>query len=750
METLRLPDLLRNFLILWNEETYILLRIRFIMVLLLLLYMMMFVLVTFSRRRFRNIIGRLKLLDAVCDSILAYILGAMQAAPFKNKLFPVWALVLVNFRASVNSLSGYGTYTELRIILKLLAVAYMNITQGSKTWRIPFWVFWSFLVLRSINRIYARRMISKSLWLGRSSELLQDYMGSSNLAPDGCDPTTMEGYRYLVYGESKQSNGGTTGPSLGIDDGSSSLVTLDMIWRCPQLRWIRAGGMLKEQCLAFALSRLLRCRLEGAPLHVASVNMTRKLICSRIIPSDDGAERTLFRILKLDLMFLNDYLHTSYPSIFSEGLRSLAFTFLQSVVRYGMALWLAVDIRHVYRPVSVRVPFNVDVIITWVAMFYVLFMDVWDIVRYSLSNWAKVLYLCKYVSSSQTVLLMRPLVSRAMASIVSSRIESGDDAVMMTMGQYVLLQSFNGTTRPKFVNAPLSAEFQVLQALSSLRDMDQEANSLPRYFTPLRSQYWLACLQLPTCSDVILVLHIATSICEMRLAQDRGMDLLWNPGFLSTAILLPLTRLFCSSQNFLVDDERFLDGDLRTNYVVANSLSRYCTYLLVSKPDLLPDAVLVTKKVFRETHWHAREMLKQCDSLQSIYSKLISPLREDVEPAGGQGSISLTGNTVEQGVQLGKRMVHSEHEEHRWRLLAEVWVNLLVHIAPSTNAEAHAKHLESGDEFLTVIWALLCHCGIEKSELWHPEKAASSTSNRVDSTGVHQQTVSPGAPASST
>ncbi|CAN6373057.1 unnamed protein product [Urochloa humidicola] len=253
---------------------------------------------------------------------------------------------------------------------------------------------------------------------------------------------------------------------------------------------------------------------------------------------------------------------------------------------------------------------------------------------------------------------------------------------------------------------PRSAKIQVVGVLSSLCDMKLDVYSLPRYFTRLRSRYWLACLELPVCSHVILVLHIATSICEMKLAQDRAMDLR-KPGFLRCTFLF-LNRLCPSSQHFLVD-QRSLDGDLRTNYEVANSLSRYCAYLLVSKPDLLPDTVLVAKKVFRETLWHAREMLKDCDSLQSIYSKLI-PVP----------CIARSGRTKQ----------------------------------PGSNAEAHAKYLESGGEFITLIWALFCHCGIDKSELWQENATSRNSSpgsspknNSVAPTTQDQQTVSSTSPA---
>ena len=45
-------------------------------------------------------------------------------------------------------------------------------------------------------------MVSKSLWHGQSSKLLQEYM--DDFTPDRCNPETMEGYTYLVYGESKK------------------------------------------------------------------------------------------------------------------------------------------------------------------------------------------------------------------------------------------------------------------------------------------------------------------------------------------------------------------------------------------------------------------------------------------------------------------------------------------------------------------------------------------------------------------
>uniref|UniRef100_A0ACD5V816 Uncharacterized protein n=1 Tax=Avena sativa TaxID=4498 RepID=A0ACD5V816_AVESA len=172
----------------------------------------------------------------------------------------------------------------------------------------------------------------------------------------------------------------------------------------------------------------------------------------------------------------------------------------------------------------------------------------------------------------------------------------------------------------------------------------------------------------------------------------------------------------CAPQPYLVS-ENILDGDLKTRYIVANSLSRYCAYLLVSKPDLVPDSYLVPKMIFQETVKDARRILKDCDSLEKIYKTLMD---EVVMTAQDTSNSEENMNIVQQGVKLAKELM-CENEESRWEILAGVWTDLLIHIAPSWNAAAHKECLESGGEFITHIWALLLHCGIDKSMLWPVE-----------------------------
>lgn len=160
---------------------------------------------------------------------------------------------------------------------------------------------------------------------------------------------------------------------------------------------------------------------------------------------------------------------------------------------------------------------------------------------------------------------------------------------------------------------------------------------------------------------------------------------------------------------------------------VANCLSSYCLHLLILKPNLLPENVFASKKLLLDTIQLAHDILRGCNSPQSKYDELIALSQEAAVPAGGAQDFKLTGNILWgniliQGAMMGKELIDNEDDEGRWEILAEVWADIFVQIAPSSKAEAHGKALEFKIELVTLVWALLCHCGIEKSELWPEER----------------------------
>lgn len=101
----------------------------------------------------------------------------------------------------------------------------------------------------------------------------------------------------------------------------------------------------------------------------------------------------------------------------------------------------------------------------------------------------------------------------------------------------------------------------------------------------------------------------------------------------------------CSSLKHYLLDEKALDGKIKANYEVANSLSRYCACIpacVQAWPDLLPDTILVLRVLLQKAVGHARDRLKSFDdSWQRIYRKLKKvPLEEP------QCNVAIIGSLV--------------------------------------------------------------------------------------------------------
>ncbi|CAN6373085.1 unnamed protein product [Urochloa humidicola] len=381
-----------SLFIMLNKKTYILLRIEFLVVIVTVLFLIMSIMDIFRRRFHSTLIKSIfHLLDAASDSIVLYILGAMKTAPIKNQLFPVWAIVIVNFRNSIDFISGYGVpdrrgrrYTELRNVVKLSGVGFLYQSSHSM-FLLPLWSLWTMQIMRSTYIYSTHNLAAQSIWHGQSSSLISEYMRTDrergNFEVASCDPQTMEGYGYLVYGETNRNDTFKKPEYVVSLDPSNKrrrntktknvLSTLDKIWQCDGhlLRPNNShGDDLKDLSLSFALSRLLRCRLEDVTLHAGAICINQKLVRTRVTEYD--AKRT-FGIMEVQLAFLDDYFNTRYPMVFWCGLPSLFISIMFSVVNFAVACWLSAAICKVIKPPDGDTThqvhgFNVDIIITWV------------------------------------------------------------------------------------------------------------------------------------------------------------------------------------------------------------------------------------------------------------------------------------------------------------------------------------------------------------------------------------------------
>ncbi|CAO2147900.1 unnamed protein product [Urochloa humidicola] len=779
------PSVITSFIMMLKKEILALIRIEFLAALATVMFLVMFLMDIYRFQFRRSIITTImEVIRGLSTQIVAYLVGAMNSKGFYYHLFPVWAVLMVSLRDSIDYLSGYSIMDHENnikevpnVIIFMGEFFFDNLFMRGLEFADPIWWLLTILQLRSMYRSFAQRRAMKSLWHGRSSEFLPDYLYKE--ADDQCDGSNNfnNTQKHPVYGEPDQkTNIKQPQYVLQLDDTNhESLITLEKIWESsgPLLN-SGSSCRYKDMSLAFTLSRLLRCRLEDVPLHAESIPMTRNLITSELLGDQHAkldvevaqAAGRAFSILDLEIAFVRDYFYTFYPMVFWRGLFSLSFILLQSIVTFAVAFWLAVVIIWVNGDHGRH---NVHVITPCVFLFFLMFKEVWEMVTYLLSNWTRLLLVCKYVQNQCWCLRNVALTENLTRLCFTSKIV---DPWHGRIDQYQFLQSCTykptfwklvhtvtlGVTPEKYdgkksggaIKIPECVKAAVLQELRCL-DLsnitgDQlpiyAGHPLPRYSLREFSKYeWV--FHLHTCSQVILVWHIATSLCEIKLALDNQNEYS-NPGFLCS-IWPRLKKLgSCSSQPFLLDENILQQGRLQTNYRIANSLSRYCAYLQAFQSELLPDSFMVPQMVFEKTLKYACEKLKDCDTTQCRYDTLKAIAQETMQDSE-DGKLSM--NIVEQGSILANDLIEQESEDKRWDILARVWAGLIVHIAPSWNAEAHKRNLKYGGEFITLIWALLWHCGIEKSSMWHgghayerntqaPQEDSSETRN---SQFVHEQ-----------
>uniref|UniRef100_A0A0E0J4D3 DUF4220 domain-containing protein n=1 Tax=Oryza nivara TaxID=4536 RepID=A0A0E0J4D3_ORYNI len=758
-----------------NEKQFTLVGVELLVVVISGLFVAMFIM-NFTRNSSHGGVRRsiLNVLDGVSNDMVAYVLGAMTAAGVgNNPLFPVWALVIVSFYSGVVYTCGFMELCRAEMVRLLQSISFplsSSRSTGSPL-KVQLWLIWGLLMLRYLYRLVASFKASRSRWSGFSSSFVPDYMRPdhyrSNLRPEMCNPSTMQGYTYLVYGESKQGSGLVRPQYIRHLNmvNSSLLITLDKIWQCNNGRLLSRsssrGDNLKDLCLAFALSGLLNCSAVDEPLHSDCVTVTRGLVRSKILARD--ADRA-FAILEMEIAFLNEKLHTLYPMVYCHGLLSLSLNILRSLVTFGAACWLAVDIARAYTPakggaMDNRIHgVNVDIIITCVLMLFMILKEIWEMFRYLLSDWTKLLLVCKYVQWADKNSLVEKLIQRCLGRRrcdVGGRWHGVFDQYeflrsldydptswnrmhLITLG--LLPAKEHGAKLSAAINVPGCTKAAVVRALRSmnLEGGGQLPNEIPALANAagLMDRFGWAC-QLPSCSQVILVWHIATSLCEIELAEDRGgVDLGRKipPGFLSSASSC-LTGICRSRQPFLVN-ESAMDGHLKTDYLVANSLSRYCAYLLISQPGLLPDSLLLPNLIFAAAVRDARQILKR-DGDSSLHTRYKQLTQEAEQGILDDDTLRQSGNTVRMGAFLAWNLNLIGNRQLRWKILAEVWAALIIHIAATPNSEAHMERLKSGGEFITFIWALLTHLGIENSGLWSREEATPTVAGAHQSAPQH-------------
>ncbi|OMO99861.1 hypothetical protein CCACVL1_03574 [Corchorus capsularis] len=544
--------------------------------------------------------------------------------------------------------------------------------------------------------------------LAKNTKLIADFMAYeheiSNNIEDELDPMYMCRYNYVVAGDDDDDakmDESVKPPlyyhRLAITD---EVITIKKIYRCRGRLLSPTGDpehKLKDICLSFALYRLLCRRFGGYPFAECNLEKTWNLIRYGLLSKEEDYERA-FRVIEQELSFLFDLFYTKYAVIFNGGFRLLASRVALSI-GLTMSCFLAVNILSNYKPskdyvnlltASGRV--NIDKLITGVVIIGICIMEIIQFILIMISNWSKVMWICKYVKNESFQknkhfeLFMKMII----------RCRSNSKPWERKLGQYSLLQSFNqdpnifsrfiskltgdiiplprgGQKESPSIELPWVVKKAVILSLrNNGPKLSNGKASLQR--NQVGNLLSWAC-ELETTTHVIIIWHIATNLCRIKLAASK-----------------------------LGRDEDFV--------TIATALSHYCAYLMTFASRLLPGHAAVTDFIFDRVVNEARKLLDGCESENQKHEKLMNLLCEG-EAIFNEEEATL----IEKGALLGKHLIEGiEDNGLRWKVLADFWAELMLFVAPSDDARTHAEHLAKGGEFITHLWALLSHAGILKQD----------------------------------
>ncbi|XP_039777647.1 uncharacterized protein LOC120644975 [Panicum virgatum] len=534
-------------------------------------------------------------------------------------------------------------------------------------------------------------MAQRSFALGRSPRLIAGYMAQLT---DTAPPAPA----LIFMGEDKvqveEQPHGYNFKQMPDDN----LVTLDRVWGLDDRD--------KDLCYAFALFKLLRCRFAKYTVSEAGFIKTSEFFRNTLL-QDDGHYGRVFRIITDELSFINDYYYSSLPIYYSHPLLP-AFGVTLSLWSIGSCLWLIVDMMtqglFIYGDsgqincwvnllntqdcgynTTVFGPYGVllrvgslyyDIVPLYLAIAVLVFAEAREIVSYVCSNWSKVALICHHVNQA---CWQR---SRVVQKCICSLLKYHKCDKLVNNWEDKMKQCSILVLRPR--KTPLLLH-RLLRSVGRGKKVEVQSTVKDAIFKALKNHGAVSCIgpppsPVPLSQDVcsgrqpgytILVWHIATSVFEV-FYQNK------------TSVLEVMSQLPQPSES-----------DHKT---VATHLSRYCTYLVTSRPELLPDDAEWCRKLYDQVKKDAdRRVLAKVQGVD-LYDVLRAHDNHEV---------------LRDGARLGKKLVDDSSTKGKgWEKLACFWVEMILYVAPSENLEAHAEAISHGGELITLLWAMLAHAGI--------------------------------------
>ena len=199
----------------------------------------------------------------------------------------------------------------------------------------------------------------------------------------------------------------------------------------------------------------------------------------------------------------------------------------------------------------------------------------------------------------------------------------------------------------------------------------------------------------------LMLWHIATELCDTMEEVDKHLN----------KISQPVNNPDGSRDSVDPEDSR----------EISKTLSDYMLYLLVMQPTMMSAVAGIGQIRFRDSCEEAKKFFsrrdlkvegpKEARKTQEHMEacKRLLDINTDVPPVAVKGDRSKS--VLFDACILAKEL-RKLPKPNRWKLMSEVWVELLSYAAGHCRANSHAAQLSKGGELITFVWLLMAHLGI--------------------------------------
>ncbi|KAJ6869442.1 hypothetical protein NC651_034243 [Populus alba x Populus x berolinensis] len=453
---------------------------------------------------------------------------------------------------------------------------------------------------------------------------------------------------------------------------------------------------------AYVFSYISKFMMQDLVPSIPALIRSRELISKN---TADGA----FKVVEAELGLIYDMLYTKAPLIYSRA--GIILRCISSLLSVTMFITFQVKIdKHDYS--------TTDIAITYLLFAAAVFLEFYAFLCLVLSDWTMIWLIGKGGNA-----LTRAIYSQL-------RKLTGSKRWSRSISQYNLRSSSKESEPPKCLGL-LGIDEMMRQMHVNRKYLNEELQGL--IFEHLREKAW----------KIKEDLNVFDKNVRSKIIGQRGDGVLEREGLLkeykwcttevefSRSILVwHLATDIC----YRVDKD---GSNVSSEYEASRCLSEYMMYLLVIRTNMLSKG-FGDDKGYQETLRELRELwdLKYTGPFQESYRRNLRELwgLKDRGPddEGYQCALRALRNgesrrdeyvvfqrrwktekSVLRGVErLARQLLSLGPDEKRWRIINEVWVEMVAYAAAHCPWKEHTQQLRRGGELLTHVSLLMLHLGL--------------------------------------